>query len=336
MLNNPDPLKWLLVGEGDIARKRVAPALAGAPGSALTAICDRRLDAAQSLAGTLGVEQVYADFGEALARSDVEAVYLATPVSLHVDQLIQVLQAGKHVLVEKPLGLSAAACQPALDAAAASGLTAACAYYRRLYPVYEHARRLLASGSLGQPLLVNLCYHSWFDPQPDDPKYWRVQRARSGGGPLSDMGSHMFDVLIGLLGLPRWVDARCDNRLRSWDVEDTAAIMLELPGGARALASFSWCSHSWRHEFEIVGSEGRLTWAPFDAGLVNLTLGRQVETISLPPAANVHLPLVADFIEAVRQSRPPVCPLAEAARTNRLLDAVYQSSAQRTEIALEP
>jgi len=327
-------LKWLLVGAGDIARKRVAPALAAAPGSTLLGICDPRLEAAREVAAQHHAPEVYADFAEALARTRAEAIYLATPIHLHAAHALQALQAGKHVLVEKPLALTAAEGQAVARAAALSGATAGCAYFRRLSPRYRHARDMLARGEFGRLVLMRLVYHSWFSPSRDDPKYWRVVRARSGGGPLSDMGSHMFDVLIGLCGLPARVFARCDNLVQKWDVEDTASVLLTMPDSAHVTASFSWSTKTWRHEFEIVGTEAKLNWLPYDSGPVSQTKGRQSEQLDQPPAENVHLPLVEDFVQAVRDSRPPACPLAEAVKTNVLLDAIYRSAAEGREITL--
>jgi len=329
-------VNWLLVGAGDIAHKRVAPALATVPGSALVAICDPRQAAAQELAAEYHAGEVYGDLVQALEHTQADAVYLATPIHLHAAHAIQALQAGKHVLVEKPLALSQAECEPVLAAAAASGKTAGCAYFRRLSPRYKYAREMLARGEFGRLVLARMVYHSWFSPAPDDPKYWRVVRARSGGGPLSDMGSHMFDVFIGLCGLPASVYARCDNLVQKWDVEDTASVVMTMPTGAQVTASFSWSTKTWRHEFEIVGSEARLSWLPYDTGPVSQTIGRQTEQLEQPSAANVHWPLVEDFVQAVAAGRPPACPLAEAAQTNALLDAIYQSAAGRCEVSLRP
>jgi predicted dehydrogenase len=327
-------VNWLLVGAGDIARKRVAPALAGAPGSALAAVCDPRLDAALALAADFGGVPVFAELDEALAQSAAEAVYLATPIHLHAGQAARVLGAGRHVLVEKPLGLNAADSADAVRAAAAAGRVAGCAYFRRLTPRYRHAAEMLARGEFGRLVLVRLVYHSWFEPAPGDPKYWRVVRARSGGGPLSDMGSHMFDVLIGLLGLPERVVAYTANRAHAWDVEDTASALLCYADGPQVTASFSWASKAWRHEFEIVGTEAKLNWLPYDTGPVAKTVGRQTENLDLPSADNVHQPLVDDFVQAIREGREPACLLAEAARTNVLMDAIYQSAAEQREIRL--
>jgi len=322
------PVRWLLVGAGDIAHKRVAPALAATTNSTLVGICDPRQAVAHDLARQLAVGEVYADFAQALASTSADAVYLATPIHLHAAHAIQALQAGKHVLVEKPLALSAAECRAAVAAGEQSGRVSGCAYFRRLSPRYLDAQRMLAQGEFGRLVLIRLVYQSWFAPTPDDPKYWRVIRARSGGGPLSDMGSHMFDVLIGLCGLPDQVYARCDNLIHAWDVEDTASILMTMPGGAQVTASFSWASQAWRHEFEITGSEAKLDWLPYDTGPVIKTFGRRTERVDLPSAENVHQPIIQDFVQAIADRRPPACSLAEAAKTNRLMDAIYQSASE--------
>jgi len=325
-------VKWLLVGAGDIARKRVGAALAAAEGSQLVGVCDANEESARQVASEHGVDAVYTDPGEALRQCDADAVYVATPVWLHGPQAIQALEAGRHVLVEKPLGPDLVSCDQVCEAAARTGLKAGCAYYRRLFPAYHHARQMLDSGEFGQIVLARMVYFSWFAPTPDDPKYWRVERGKSGGGPLSDMGTHMLDVLIGLLGLPETAYAKCGNTVHDWEVEDATSLVLTMPGGAQVSAVFGWNSKTWRHEFELVGSEAKVYWEPYDAGRVVQTVGREVETLDLAPAENVHQPLVEDFVEAVRQDGDPVCPVAEAAKTNALLEAIYRSAAEDREV----
>lgn len=107
---------------------------------------------------------------------------------------------------------------------------------------------------------------------------------------------------------------------------------MRLPGGALVNAEFHWNSKTWSHVFEIVGTEARVVWNPFDSGRVVRTFGRETMEIDLPNAGNVHQPLVEDFISSVREGRPPAVTLAEAAKTNRLLDAVYRSSDERREV----
>ncbi len=329
-----DMIRWLLVGAGDIAKKRVAPALAGIPGSQLVAVCDPRIDAADQLADAYNVAYAcrYRDLDTALAQAPVDAVYLATPVWRHADGALRALAAGKHVLIEKPLALSAPEAARVVAAAQASGTYAACAYFRRFSPRYRHLREMLERGEFARLLALHLTYQSWFSPAPDDPKYWRVVRERSGGGPLSDMGTHMFDVLIGLFGLPARVFARCANLTGAWDVEDSAAITMTLPDGALVTASFHWNSQTWRHEFDVVGTAARVTWLPYDSGPVIMTVGRETTELDLPHPDNVHRPLIEDFVTALRDGRPPAYPLAESAKANVLLDAIYQSAREGREV----
>jgi len=327
-------VRWLLVGAGDIARKRVAPALAAVSDSEIAAVCDARRDEAAALAEEFGSCECFSDFDQALSGSPADAVYIATPVWLHASQAVAALNAGRHVLVEKPLGLNAAGCAVVTKAARLSGRNAACVYFRRFYPRYAHLKQVLERGELGRVVSVRMTYYSWFDPTPDDPKYWRVIRSRSGGGPLSDMGTHMFDVLIGLFGMPTSVFAKCDTLAHDWEVEDSASVIMTLKDGAQVTGGFGWNSRTWRHEFEVVGTEAKINWLPYDSGSVVKTVGRNAENLDLPCAGNVHQPLVEDFVQSVVSGRPPKYSIAESAKANTLLDAIYQSAGEGREVRL--
>lgn len=322
---------WLLVGAGDIARKRVAAALAETPCSSIAAVCEPDPTRLAELAGRFGIRERYRDLATALRETSATSVYLATPVAMHVTQAIDALLAGKHVLVEKPLGRTEAECLPLLDLARTSGLKAACAYFRRYWPRYEQTRQILASGELGSPTLIRMHYASWYDPQP---QAWRVRRKESGGGTLSDMGSHMFDVLIGLLGVPASVFAKSGTRTHAYDAEDSAAVLGEMPDGTPLVASFQWNSRSWVHEFEVVGTEGRLRWSPFDQGPLLKTIGRDTVAIEAADPSNAHQPLIAAFVKAVIADEDLPVPLSESAKTSRVIDALYRSAQNGKEVRL--
>jgi predicted dehydrogenase len=196
------------------------------------------------------------------------------------------------------------------------------------------AEEMLKKGEFGQVTLIRMAYYSWFNPAKDDPKYWRVVPERSGGGPVSDMGAHMFDVLIGLFGLPERIYAKAETLTQPYAVEDSCAAVLKMPGGAQVMAGFHWNSKTWLHEFEIVGTEARVTWRPYDSDSVTKTVGREVKEIPAPNAKNVHAPLVEDFAAAVLKGREPKVTAAEAAKTNRLMDALYRSARENREVAV--
>ncbi len=326
--------RWLLVGSGDIARKRVAPAIQSVTPRGIAAVCDVNSQRAESFAQDYNIKEVYSDLSTALAQSGAEAVYIATPVSLHSPQACAVLEAGRHVLVEKPLGITAADASAAAEAVARSRLTAGCAYFRRCSARYRSLKAMIDRGEFGTIALVRMMYCSWFDPSVDDPKYWRVQRSLGGGGALVDMGAHMIDVLIGLLGLPLRVFARTANLLHQYEVEDSVVVQMLLSSTASVHASFHWNSRTWNHEFEIVGSQARVRWSPYDSGPVLKVVGSHIEQLDLPPAENVHEPLVRDFVNSIQNGREPVAPLGEALKTNLVLDAIYRSAASGVEVAL--
>ena len=329
-----DNVKWLLVGTGDIANKRVAPALVDADNSELVAVCDLRKEEADKLAEKMSVSDVYTDFATALAESSADAVYLATPIWLHTEQAIQALEAGKHVLVEKPLALTAKDCDKVIATVEKSGKTAGCSYYRRSFNRYKFTKDMIENGEFGKIINIRMTMFSYFNPEKEDPKYWRVVREKSGGGPLSDMGTHMFDALVGLMGMPKSIYAKCANLTTDWDVEDSAVIIMTMADGAQVTASFNWNSKTWRHEFEIIGTEGKIDWLPYDAGPVVKTIGRDIQSVDMPEADNVHQPMVEDFVSAVINGKDPMCSVMEAKKTNVILDAIYESSETGKEITI--
>ncbi len=325
-------INWLLVGAGDIAHKRVAPAINSTEGSYLYAICDLVEERAKKIANEQNVEIVYTNYEEALKDKNIDAVYIATPVNLHIPMALKSIDAGKHVLVEKPLGLNAEDTTPAIEAEKNTSLSTGCAYFRRFYPGYSVVKKMLDSGEFGEIVLVRMAYFANFDPSPDDPKFWRVLKSRSGGGPISDMGAHMFDVMIGLLGMPKAVQAITSSNARDWDVEAGSAILMRLPNGAPVTASFNWNSKTWVHMFEIVGTEAKVLWQPYDSGRIVKTVGREITNIEVPLPENVHQPLIEDFINSIREGHKPLVTFAEAAKTNKLIDAVYLAADEKREI----
>ena len=327
-------VNWLLVGTGDIAQKRVAPAIASTENSRLYAVCDLVVERARKFVSDYNVEKIYTDYNEAIKDENIDAVYIATPVNLHIPMALKSIKAGKHVLVEKPLGLSLEDTASAIEAERNTSLSTGCAYFRRFYPGFQIVKDMLENGEFGEIVLVRMAYFSNFDPSPDDPKYWRVVKSRSGGGPISDMGSHMFDVLIGLLGMPVAVQSMTSSVARNWDVEAGVAILMRLSNGAPVTASFNWNSKTWVHMFEIVGTEAKVLWQPYDSSTIIKTVGRDISNIELTIPENVHQPLIEDFVNSILEGRKPLVTFAEAAKTNKLMDTIYRAADEKREVII--
>jgi len=151
-------LNWIVIGIGDIATRRVIPAILAEPRSHLYGLVTRDPGKAAPYNS-----RTWTTVNEALSDPAVHAVYVATPVFLHAPQATQSLRAGKHVLCEKPMAMNEAEARSMLQAAEQNGRTLGVAYYRRRYPKLQRAKQLLAAGAIGKPVLAELTSHGWFD-----------------------------------------------------------------------------------------------------------------------------------------------------------------------------
>ncbi|HVF10998.1 MAG TPA: Gfo/Idh/MocA family oxidoreductase [Abditibacteriaceae bacterium] len=315
-------LRWGLVGYGDLAGKRVAAALQQAEGSTLSGIWGRSYGKSQSFAERHQISHAHATL-ESLLQSDIDAVYVCTPPDSHAEYTLPTIAAGKHVLVEKPMAASVAECESMVAAARDKGVTLGVAYYRRGYPKMQKVKQLIEEGVLGTPTWVNIAAHSWFNPIEGDPQYWRVQKARSGGGgAVADIGVHRLDLLQYWLGSCRAVCRHLQHLVQPYEVEDGASVILELSNGAPVHAYFAWNSRTWIDRFELVGSEGKIIAEPLDGAPLIVIRGREREELAIDPPANAHLPCIEDFVRAVQERRTPLCDGVAGLETNRLLEAI--------------
>jgi predicted dehydrogenase len=263
-----------------------------------------------------------------LLAADVDGIYVCTPPDSHCPHALAAMEKNRHVLVEKPMACSTADCERMIRAAGECGVTLGVSYFRRAFPKMQKIKELIQQGVLGQPVWVNIVCHSWFCPAAGDPNAWRVLKARSGGGgSLTDIGVHRFDLLDYWLGESKVRYRNLHNLVNHYEVEDGSSIFLELANGAPVHAYFSWNSKTWMDRFEMVGSEGKIIAEPLDSPSLVVIRGRDREELKIDLPQNWHLPIVADFVRAVAEKRPPLCDGAGGLRTNRLLDEILRGTA---------
>jgi predicted dehydrogenase len=316
-------MNWGLAGYGDLAERRLAAALR-LGGQRLLAVWGRDPARAHSFAERHGIARVARD-PEDLCRG-VEAVYVAVPVAAHVPLAAIALRHGCHVLIEKPLSPGLEPPAPLLELARGGRLTAGVAYYRRLHPALRRVRALLAGGLLGAPRHAEIHFESPFEPGPDDPKGWRTRVEVAGGGVLADAGCHRLDLLCWLLGAPGTVAARMAD-LHPGGAERRAEVTLAWENGAGAHVACAWGTGA-RDLFRVECERGRIDLDPIDAGILRWQGPDGGREEILPPPANPHAELVADFARAAAAGGLPACPLAEAMLVDRLIEAAARSHRQ--------
>jgi 1,5-anhydro-D-fructose reductase (1,5-anhydro-D-mannitol-forming) len=298
-------LNWILVGIGDIATRRVIPALQSEPRSRLVGLVTRHPEKAAPLN-----LPAWPTLDEALAQPSIDAVYIATPVFLHAPQAIAALHADKHVLCEKPVAMNETEARAMLEAAERTGKTLGIAYYRRCYPKIQRARELLAAGAIGQPVLAELTNHFWFDGAGG--RSWLVDPAQAGGGPLYDIASHRIDVLNFLFGTPLRVSAHLSNLVHHYKVEDNATVMIDYESGLRGIVDVRWHSRVKRDECRIRGTDGEIDLSPLNGPELVYPGGRE----HLPPHPNLHYPMVENFVDALESNAPLLSSAATAIWTD--------------------
>jgi len=308
-------LNWIVIGIGDIATRRVIPAIQAESRSRLYGLVTR--DPAK--AAPYGVT-VWKTLEEALAHPEVHAVYVGTPVFLHAPQTIQSLRAGKHVLCEKPMAMSEPEARIMLNAADESGKIFGVAYYRRSYPKVQRAKELLAAGAIGRPVLAELTCHGWFDGQGS--RSWLIDPAKAGGGPLFDIASHRIDVLNFLFGKPQHVVAQLSNVVHHYAVEDNATVMIEYPAGVRGIVDVRWHSKVSRDECRIRGTDGEMELSPLNGPELVYPGGRE----TLPPHPNLHYPMLENFVDSVGGKAPLLASGASSYWTDWVTERAKRSS----------
>jgi len=303
-------LNWLVVGIGDITRKRVLPAILAEPRSRLAGVVTR--DAAKAVPYNV---PSWSDLDAALAESSAGAVYVATPVFLHAPQTMAALRAGRHVLCEKPMALNYAEASAMQQAAAETGRTLGIAYYRRMYPKIERARQLIKEGAIGRPVFAEAAAHDNYNPIGTG-RAWLADPAKSAGGPLRDIGSHRIDLMNYLFGDPQRVSAHLSTLVHPFAVEDNATVMIEYASGVRGVVDVRWHARPVRDEFRIRGTEGEIDLTPLNGPELVYPGGAE----SHPAHQNLHYPCVEDFVTAVLENRPPRSTAATALPTEWVMD----------------
>jgi 1,5-anhydro-D-fructose reductase (1,5-anhydro-D-mannitol-forming) len=287
-LERLEMLNWIVIGIGDITIRRVIPAIQAEPRSQLYGFVTRDPAKAQPYDA-----RVFATLGAALADPEVHAVYVGTPVFLHAPQTIQSLRAGRHVLCEKPMAMNEAEARLMVRTAEETGKILGIAYYRRCYPKVQRAKELLAAGVIGKPVFAELTNHMDFDGTGN--RGWLFDPVKSGGGPLFDIASHRIDVLNFLFGQPQRVTAQLSNVVHHYAVEDNATALIEYENGVRGVVDVRWHSKVNRDECRIRGTDGEMEMSPLNGPDLIYPGGRE----SLPVHSNVHLPTIANFVDAV-------------------------------------
>ena len=290
------PLRWGIVGCGDVTEIKSGPGFQKADGSALVAVMRRDRAKAEDYARRHGVPRAYDRVDDLIGDDAVDAVYVATPPSTHLAIARRAAAAGKPCLVEKPMAMNHAECVAMLDAFRAAGVPLYVAYYRRALPRFLAVRARLAAGQIGQVTSVHVQVTDVL-ARGATLGNWRFDPAVAGAGLLFDLGSHCFDLLDFLAGPIAEVRGFPVNTGGAYPAEDVTAAAFGFASGLVGSAIFNFNAHEKTDRLTFAGTRGRLSTPIFadEDVLIEADGGRDVLAIRNPP--HVHQPLIQSIVD---------------------------------------
>jgi len=320
-------IRWGIIGCGDVTEVKSGPGFQKANNSSLVAVMRRNGVLARDYAQRHGVQKWY-DNAEALIHSpDVDAIYIATPPSSHKEYTVKSAQAGKPIYVEKPMAPNFAECQAMIQACRAADVPLFVAYYRRALPRFLKIKELLETRAIGDLRSVSIALYRSSDRvalSPQDAP-WRVRPEIAGGGYFVDLASHMLDFLDYVLGPIRSVQGFASNQARQYAAEDIVTGTFMFESGVHGVGT--WCFTGFQHvdRTEIVGSEGKLSFATFDASPVVLTTSAGVTEFPIDYPAHIQQPLIQQVVDALNGQGTCSSTGETAARTTRVMDQMLEA-----------
>lgn len=325
-----EKLRWGLIGCGDIAEKRIAPALRDLPNCDLVAVSRARFDLAEAFAKRFSARRWHRDWRELVADKEIDAVYVATPVRLHAAQTIAAAEAGKHVLTEKPMAMNMDECDRMIAACLAHNVRLGVAYYRHFYPVVRRIKEIVELGEIGQTVVAQINAFEWFDPPPDHPRRWLIDKEQAGGGPMFDFGCHRIELLQHLFGSITRVQGLASNRWFDRRVEDTSLALFQFEQGACGTLSVTHAAFEPQDTLNIFGSKGSIHVPSLNRGEIQIIAEQRERLETHPPHPNLHQPLIDDFVQAVIAHREPTVGGAVGREVAKIEQRIYDiSSAEK-------
>ena len=317
-----------------ISRELHARAAQSIDGVELTAVVNHRPESMADFAAQFGIQRQFALVEDLLSAGEVDVLVVSTPNYLHAPQTLAALEAGVHVMVEKPMALNAAEAERMLRASERSGARLMVAHCWRFDDEVNWIKTQIDAGKLGKVLRTKGygVHVNW------GPGGWFVDGRYAGGGALADMGIHAIDVARYLLGdpLPRSVYARIATEYTDYDVDDSGTIWINWDNGATSIIESGWW---WPHadgpeaSTQLYGTRAFAQLFPTRLEVPDRE-ARTVATIDpgFPPVREEHCPQIMydlqmrHFIDCIRAERRPNPGGAEGLVNMQIIDAALESS----------
>ncbi len=331
------PVRWGIIGAGNYASKVTALALSSVASTELVAVCDINMELSKGLAAKYGVERTYDSVEEILKDPGLDAVYIATPHSLHARQTIQAAEAGKHVLCEKPMTLAVSDAEQMVEACAKNKVKLGVSFPERYQPAHIEARRHAQSGTAGQIDVVHAQFCRGFSRGAW--RGWRSDPDMSGAGALYATAIHPIDLLRFLLDSEvEEVRALTDEEPPRYPVDDMVYVIIKFENGTRGMVFSGMLAPRLENEVVLYGTKAKITcrdtiWGPLLGDLGELRVDGDSVNLKMAFPTDSPLPFrmigaIEAFNRWIEDGTEPHIPGSNGLQMVRIANAILESSRQ--------
>ncbi len=336
-------LKWGIIGCGGIADRRTLPGMMLASNAEPYAVMDANPEAAERVREKYGAKYAFTRYEDILALDEVDVVYIASPVFCHREQAIAAARAGKHILLEKPIGLTLAETEEIITVCEAEGIKLGVGFMMRYHAYHQAMKQLIADGRIGEIVSMRAQFSCWY-PKMDN--CWRQEKSLSGGGALMDLGVHCIDILQYVSGLNA---VECtgfaQNQTFDYNVDDSASVLMKMENGALAYVdvNFNIPDAAAKCPIEFYGTKGSIiatgTLSQVEGGTVEILACPEdvgydaqqdrslVEPIKLEVTfGNMYTKEIEAFSDAVIHDTEPPVNGRNTLLVQKITDAIYRAN----------
>jgi predicted dehydrogenase len=329
MKSIPGTVNWGIIGCGDVCEVKSGPAFNKVPNSRLVAVMRRDLSKAEDYAKRHQVPQFYNEADAVINNPDINAIYIATPPSLHERYTEEALRAGKPVYVEKPVTLNAASCERMIAMTKQYHNKVSVAHYRRGLALFNKVKSLIHEGAIGEVRLIQLR-----TLQPAQSKIitrtsdnWRIKPEFSGGGLFHDLSPHQLDIMYWIFGAPEKVFGHSLNQSEQYDAPDMTLLEAVFKNNVclNGVWAFNVSEHATEDTCEIIGSAGKLRFSFFKPSTLEITTTAGTEKLEMEYPVNIQQPMIDAVTRFFRGAGPNPCSLEDALVTMKMMDSTREN-----------
>ncbi len=335
-------IRWGVIGCGGIADRRTLPGMMLANNSECFAVMDSNPAAAEACKEKYGAKIATTDYNEILALDEVDAVYIASPVFCHKEQALAAARAKKHILLEKPMGLTTEDSVEIIEECERCGVKLGTGFMMRYASYHQEMKKIIQSGKIGDIVSMRAQFTCWY---PEIEGAWRQDKKLSGGGALVDLGIHCIDLLMYISGLEA---VECTGyaltNTFNYNIDDTAAVIMKMNNGATAIVdvNYNMPDNAAKCPLEFYGTKGSMiavgTLSQEETGVVEVLAtdgsagydAQQSRSLAESEIikvefGNMYTKEIEAFANAVLNDTEPPVNGKNTLLVQKVIDAIYQN-----------